>query len=187
MTNQNIILTGFMGTGKTAVGKAVAERLGRILIDMDEVIQRKTGKEISTIFADDGEPAFRTMEAELCLELSQEHSLIIATGGGALVPPRNRELLSRSGVVICLTASPDDIAERLQYVTDRPLLATADRTQRITALMEQRAAAYNALPHHLSTSGLSVEEAADAVIRLARRVDPQHTRTAVGCWSRRAS
>ena len=179
MTNQNIVLTGFMGTGKTAVGKAVAERLGRILIDMDEVIQRKTGKEISAIFADDGEAAFRTMEAELCLELSQEHSLIIATGGGALVPPRNRELMSRSGVVICLTASPDDIAQRLQYATDRPLLATADRTQRITALMELRAAAYNAIPHHISTSGLSVEQAADAVIRLARRVDPHHTRTTV--------
>ncbi|MEZ4770918.1 MAG: 3-dehydroquinate synthase [Caldilineales bacterium] len=179
MTYQNIVLTGFMGTGKTAVGKAVAERLGRIFIDMDEVIQRKTGKEISAIFAGDGEQAFRTMEAELCLELSQEHSLIIATGGGALVPVRNRELMSRSGVVICLTASPDDIARRLEFATDRPLLATADRAQRITALMEQRAAAYGALPHHLSTSGLSVEEVAEAVIRLARRVDPQHSRTTV--------
>ena len=179
MTYQNIVLTGFMGTGKTVVGKAVAERLGRILIDMDEVIQRKTGKEISAIFADDGEPAFRTMEAELCQELAQEHSLIIATGGGALVPPLNRELLSRTGVVICLTAGPEDIAQRLVYATDRPLLATADRTQRITALMEQRAAAYSAIPYHVSTSGLSVEEVADEVIRLARRVDPHHTRTAV--------
>ncbi|MCB9132341.1 MAG: 3-dehydroquinate synthase [Anaerolineales bacterium] len=179
MTYQNIVLTGFMGTGKTVVGKAVAERLGRIFIDMDEVIQRKTGKEISAIFAEDGEPAFRTMEAELCLELSQEHSVIIATGGGALVSPRNRELMSRSGVVICLTASPDEIAQRLLMATDRPLLATADRTQRITALMEQRAAAYSALPHHVSTSGQTVEEVADAVIRLARRVDPHHTCTTV--------
>ncbi len=179
MTHQNIVLTGFMGTGKTAVGKAVAERLGRIFIDMDDVIQRKTGKEISAIFAEDGESAFRTMEAELCLELSQEHSVIIATGGGALVPPRNRELMSRSGVVICLTASADEIAQRLLFATDRPLLATADRAQRITALMEQRAAAYSALPHHISTSGRTPEEVAEAVIRLARRVDPHHTRTTV--------
>lgn len=180
MTYQNIVLTGFMGTGKTAVGKAVAERLGRIFIDMDDVIQRKTGKEIRVIFAEEGESAFRVMEAELCSELAQERNLIIATGGGALVPARNREVLSRGAVVICLTADANDIAQRLMFDTDRPLLATADRVQRITALMEQRAAAYNAIRHHLSTSGRTVEEVADEVIRLARRLDPQHSRTTVG-------
>ena len=90
MTNPNIILTGFMGTGKTAVGQAVAERLGRWFVDMDAAIERRAGKPVSAIFAHDGEAAFRAMEAALCRELAGERNLVIATGGGALVAAANR-------------------------------------------------------------------------------------------------
>lgn len=167
--HDNIVLTGFMGTGKTAVGRAVAERLGRWFIDMDDVIERRAHKSISAIFAEQGEMAFRLLEAELCHELAQERDLVIATGGGALIPETNREALGRSGLLICLTAPVEVILERLAGADDRPLLAGSERRERIEALLAQRAAAYAAIPHQIDTAGLTVEEVADQVIRLARR------------------
>lgn len=179
MHDYNIILTGFMGTGKTAVGRAVAERLGRFFIDMDVIIEQRAGKPISAIFAEDGEAAFRQMEAELCRELAEERNLVIATGGGALVPAANRDLLAASGVLICLTATPDQILRRLQGASDRPLLAGPNRRQRIAALMHERATAYAAIPLQIDTSDLSIEEVADRVIRLARQQGPGPTRIPV--------
>lgn len=179
MTAPNIILTGFMGTGKTVVGQAVAEQLGRWFIDMDQVIERRAGRPISAIFAEQGEMAFRLMEAELCQELAGERNLVIATGGGALVPEANRQALERSGVLICLTAPVDVILDRLQHATDRPLLAGSDRRERIEALLAQRAAAYAAIPHHIDTAGLAVDEVAEQVIRIARRAGPAPTRIPV--------
>ncbi len=179
MTTPNIILTGFMGTGKTAVGQAVAERLGRWFVDMDAVIERRAGKPVSAIFAQDGEAAFRQMEADLCRELAGERSLVIATGGGALVPEANRTALAESGLVICLDASADTILARLGEAADRPLLAGPDRRARVEALLAQRAAAYAAIPHHIDTDGLSVEQVARRVIRLARRIGPGPARIPV--------
>lgn len=172
MTNPNIILTGFMGAGKTAVGQAVAERLGRWFVDMDAVIERRAGRPISAIFSEQGELAFRLMEAELCRELAEERNLVIATGGGALVPEANRQVLAGSSVLICLTAPVDVILARLQGATDRPLLAEAERRRRIEALLAQRAAAYAAIPRQVDTAGLTVEQVAERVIRLARRAGP---------------
>ncbi len=172
MTTPNIILTGFMGSGKTAVGQAVAERLGRWFVDMDAVIQRRAGKPVSAIFAQDGEPAFRQIEAALCRELARERNLVIATGGGALVPDENRAALGESGLLICLDASVDAILARLDGVDDRPLLVGPDRRERVEALLAQRAAAYAAIPHRIATDGLSVAQVAERVIRLAQRAGP---------------
>ena len=99
----NIILTGFMGTGKTSVGREVARRLGRPFIDMDAEIEARTGKSIPAIFAEEGEAHFRNLEAGLCRELSARRGLVIATGGGTLVNEENRRLMSSGGLVICLT------------------------------------------------------------------------------------
>ncbi|MCS6843288.1 MAG: 3-dehydroquinate synthase [Caldilineales bacterium] len=170
--DSNIVLTGFMGTGKTAVGRAVAERLGRWFVDMDAVIEQRARKPIRAIFAEQGEMAFRLMEAELCHELARERNLVIATGGGALVAEANREALGRSGVLICLDAPVEVILERLAGADDRPLLAGQDRRARVEALLAQRAAAYAAIPHHVDTAGKTVEEVAEAVIRIARRAGP---------------
>ncbi|MCS7040296.1 MAG: AAA family ATPase, partial [Caldilineales bacterium] len=109
----NLVLTGFMGTGKTAVGRAVAARLGRPFVDMDEWIARRAGMSIAEIFARQGEGAFRAMEAELVRELAGQRGLVIATGGGALVDPTNRETFCRTGLVICLTASVEAILARV--------------------------------------------------------------------------
>jgi 3-dehydroquinate synthase len=179
MTTPNIILTGFMGTGKTAVGQAVAERLGRWFVDMDAVIERRAGKPVSAIFAQDGEPAFRRMEADLCRELAGEHNLVIATGGGALISEDNRMALGQSGLLICLHAPVDAILARLDGADDRPLLAGSERQARVEALLAQRAAAYAAIPHHIDTDGLSVEQVAERVIRLAQRVGPGPVRIPV--------
>jgi 3-dehydroquinate synthase len=169
MTTPNIILTGFMGSGKTAVGQVVAERLGRWFVDMDAAIERWAGKPVSAIFAQDGEAAFRQMEAALCRELAGERNLVIATGGGALVSDDNRAALGKSGLLICLDATADVILERLGEAADRPLLAGSDRRERIEALLAQRATAYAAIPHHIDTDGLPVERVAERVIRLAQR------------------
>lgn len=179
MTNLNIVLTGFMGAGKTVVGQAVAERLGRWFVDMDAAIERTAGKPVSAIFAQDGEAAFRHMEAKLCRELAGERNLVIATGGGALLSAANREALARNGVVICLHAPAEVILERLEEAVDRPLLAGPDRRERIEALLAERAAAYAAIPHQIDTAGLSVEQVAERVIRLAQRAGPGPTRIAV--------
>jgi 3-dehydroquinate synthase len=179
MTTPNIILTGFMGTGKTAVGQAVAERLGRWFVDMDAVIERRAGKPVSAIFAQDGEAAFRQMEAALCRELAGERNLVIATGGGALVAEENRLALGESGLVICLDAPVDAILARLGDAVDRPLLAGPDRQARVEALLAERAAAYAAIPHHIDTDGLSVDQAAGRVIQLARQIGPGPARIPV--------
>ncbi len=179
MTTPNIILTGFMGTGKTAVGQAVAERLGRWFVDMDAVLEQRAGKPVQAIFAQEGEVAFRLMEADLCHELAQERNIVIATGGGALLLETNRTALAASGVLICLHAPVDTILQRLAGADDRPLLASPDRRERVEALLAQRAAAYGAIPHQIDTDGLTVEQVAEQVIRLARRAGPGPERVPV--------
>lgn len=172
MPSNNIILTGFMGTGKTAVGQAVAERLGRWFVDVDAVIERQAGRPIHQIFAQDGEPAFRALETEVIRSLTNENNLVISTGGGALLSPINRQRLQASGVLVCLRASVDTLLARLADATDRPLLAGPDRRARIATLLAQRAALYDAIPLQVDTDRLSVPEVAEAVIRLARQTGP---------------
>ncbi|MBN2007071.1 MAG: shikimate kinase, partial [Anaerolineae bacterium] len=130
----NLILTGFMGTGKTTIGRAAAQRLGCTFVDMDDVIVACAGKPIPRIFAEDGEPAFRALEAAVCAELSAQDGLVVATGGGALLTPANRAAMQRSGVVICLDASPDEILRRVGGNDDRPLLNVPDPAARIAEL-----------------------------------------------------
>ena len=172
----NIVLTGFMGTGKSVVGREIARRLGRKFVDMDEEIEARAGKSIPEIFAQDGEAAFREMEAALCLELGGEglhpgpvEGLVIATGGGALVDPANRALMMQSGTVICLSCSTDEILQRLEGTanSDRPLLDVADPRAEIERLLEVRRRAYEAIPWQIDTTGLSVEEVVAQVERIA--------------------
>ncbi len=145
MANANIILTGFMGAGKTVTGQEVAARLGRPFVDLDDVIVERAGKPIPAIFAEDGEPAFRAIEAAICEELSAPAGLVIAVGGGAVVNPANRDALSRGGTLICLDASPETLLRRIGDDDNRPMLAGADRLARIYGLLAQRAEAYAAI------------------------------------------
>ena len=166
MAESNIVLTGFMGTGKTSVGRLVAERLGWPFVDLDERIAARAGKPIPQIFAEDGELAFRDMEAEACRELSEGAGLVVATGGGAVLRPENRTALVSGGTVICLEAAPEILGMRLKHAADRPMLAGADRTERIAELLAQREAAYSSLPHHIDTTDLSIGQVADRVLAI---------------------
>jgi 3-dehydroquinate synthase len=168
----NIVITGFMGTGKTTTGRIVAQRLGRECVDMDELIIAREGKPIAQIFKEEGALYFRMKESELCDELSQREGLVIATGGGALIDDHNRAVLSRHARVFCLQAAPATIAQRLEGDERRPLLDERNETQtviaRIEELLERREAAYALIPYHVQTDGLSAEQAAEKIIVCAQ-------------------
>lgn len=164
----NIVLTGFMGTGKTAVGQELATRLQRPFMDMDDCIAARAGCAIAEVFARQGEAAFRRLEQAVCQELAAQSNLVMATGGGTWMNARNRALLSRTGFVICLRASPEHILERIAAESHRPLLesATQSRAARVQSLLAERAVHYNAIPMQIDTSGLSIPEVATAVQRI---------------------
>ena len=169
---KNIILTGFMGTGKTTVGHQVAEQLQRPFVDMDSVIETRAGKPIARIFSEDGEAAFREMEASLCAELSAQQGLVIATGGGTLVDPTNRERMMRSATVICLGCEPASILRRLsaEQRTVRPLLSVPDPLSRIGRLLEERRDAYAAIRWHIDTTHLRPREIVTRVIEAGQSI-----------------
>jgi 3-dehydroquinate synthase len=164
----NLVITGFMGTGKSVVGREVAHRLDRPFIDMDAEIATRAGKPVASIFEEDGEPAFRQMEAALCRELSHRDGLVVATGGGALVDPGSRALMMGSGYVICLDASPEHILQRVGGNDGRPLLAVAHPRLEIERLQEERREAYAAIPWHIDTSQLTIDRAVERVMALPR-------------------
>ena len=163
----NVVLTGFMGTGKTAVGREVARRLRRPFVDMDAVVEARAGKPITRIFAEDGESVFRQMETDLCGELAGQDGAVIAAGGGALVDPANREMLAASSVLICLQAGADEILERVGEVEDRPLLSVPDPGAEVRRLLAARRDAYAAIPWQVDTNGQTPSQIADEIVALA--------------------
>jgi len=173
----NVVVTGFMGTGKTTVGREVARRLGLPFMDMDTEIEAQAGKSIPRIFAEDGERAFRRIEAALCAELSARQKLhpepterlVIATGGGTLVDPTNRALMMESGIAVCLTCDVDEILHRVHRGGnwDRPLLDVVDPRAEIERLLEMRREVYRAIPWQIDTTALPVEEVAARVAQIA--------------------
>lgn len=165
-SRRNIVLTGFMGTGKSVVGREVARRLGRAFVDMDEVIAQRAGMSIPDIFRQYGEEAFRRYERALCEELSKQEGLVIATGGGALVDPHNRELLAASGYLICLDCEVDELFRRLEGDDSRPMLWNENPRQRLIELYRARRLAYAEIPYHLDTTARSLEEIVDEVLQL---------------------
>ena len=167
---QNIVITGFMGTGKTTVGRLLARRLDRRYVDMDVLLAERFGKPIAAVFAEEGEEAFRTAEAELCLELAAERQLVISTGGGALVNESSRTALAETGMLVCLTASEGEILRRVAKSTDRPLLAGGEeeeRRKRIRTLLGVRRAAYGAIPYQIDTDGITPEQVAERILAAA--------------------
>ena len=149
---QNIVLVGFMGTGKTTVGKLVAEQTGMPLLDMDAMIVERAGKSINDIFADDGEPHFRALERELARELSRTEGNIISTGGGIVLNPDNIADFEKNGLVVCLLADAETVLDRVRHDTARPLLA-GDKEKKIIELLESRKPLYESISHCIDTSG----------------------------------
>lgn len=169
--SQNIILTGFMGTGKSSVGRLLALEMDREFFDMDEVIEQRERRTINQIFADVGEPYFRQLEANLCRELSGRENLVIATGGGALVPEENLRVMESTGWVICLDCEPAVLWGRIGHSQNRPMLAEEDETRfaRLAELLAQRAPAFERVQHHVDVTNLTREEAIVEVCKLVRQ------------------
>ncbi len=165
MKKRNIILTGFMGTGKTVTGRVLAERTGLELVDMDSIIETRQGKTIPEIFAQDGEAAFRAMERALVQELAQRDGLIISTGGGIVLNPDNIADFEKTGLAVCLKASPEEIFRRVEADTTRPLL-NGDKRAQIEAILAERKPLYDAVAHGIATDGLTTEETAGQILAL---------------------
>ncbi|MGF6758455.1 shikimate kinase [Paraburkholderia sp. GAS42] len=136
--NANVFFVGLMGAGKTTVGRAVARRLDRPFFDSDHEIEARTGARIATIFELEGEAGFRDREAHTIAELSGRDNIVLATGGGAVLRPENRELLSSRGLVVYLRANPHDLWLRTRRDKNRPLLQTEDPKGRLEALYAVR-------------------------------------------------
>ncbi|MHA1370419.1 MAG: shikimate kinase [Promethearchaeota archaeon] len=165
----NISLIGFMGTGKTTVGRIVAERLNKRFIECDDFIVKKAGKSIPEIFALDGEIAFRELEIQVMKEIQDENNCVFSTGGGVVLNNINVLYMNKSSVVICLVARPDVIYKRImnEGKEKRPLLAKPDPMAEIVRLLEFRKPFYAAATNLLiDTSNLPIEDVVDKVIEL---------------------
>jgi shikimate kinase len=163
-SDDNIILTGFMGTGKSSVGRLLAERLGYTFVDTDDVIAHRCGRAVHEIFRREGEEAFRAREAALARELAAGKRQVIATGGRLMLDADNAAVLSRHGRVFCLWASAEEIMARVAADTAavRPLLAGPDPESRIRALYAERREGYARFTP-IMTSGQTVSEVVQAV------------------------
>jgi shikimate kinase len=161
---RNIVLTGMMGTGKTTVGRHLAERLQVPFYDLDELIEQESGLSIPAIFREQGEPVFRALERAVVSRLGQLEGCIIATGGGTIVDAENLRQLRTKGEIICLTAAPERIVERTKGMEHRPLLWHADRLERIREVMRVRAPVYALVGQPIDTTDLSIEEVAARIL-----------------------
>ena len=161
---QNIALIGFMGTGKSSIGHLIAEQLHFAFVDTDELIEARTGKTISAIFANDGEAAFRQLEKEIVAELSARKRTVISTGGGLGANEDNLASLKEHALVVCLWASPEKIWERVRHQTHRPLLKEADPLAKIRQLLAAREKYYKQADVLLNTELRSLREVAQQVL-----------------------
>jgi shikimate kinase len=163
----NIVLIGFMATGKSAVGRILAERLGWPFYDTDAMIEEQTGLTIPEIFAKKGEGPFRDLETQAIRLLSVLDKIVIATGGGAALRPENMRELERTGSVFCLTARPDTILGRAgDRLNARPLLAGRDPRSAVEKMLRDRAGAYQRCRAAIPTDDLSPEQVADKILAL---------------------
>ncbi|MDD2581979.1 MAG: shikimate kinase [Desulfuromonadaceae bacterium] len=166
MPERPLILTGFMGSGKSSVGKIVAERLGYRFIDLDAEIVAVTGCSINEIFARDGEQSFRALEtSQLKRILSKGERCVVATGGGAVILASNRDVMRSSGMIINLKVTTEQVGDRLKGCTDRPLLAGNDSGERTKTLMDEREQFYADADIRIDTDGKSVEDVAAEILR----------------------
>ena len=165
MPSTNLYLVGFMGTGKTTIGKIVARYLGFSFLDSDQVIEQQQNKSISEIFEVQGEHAFREMERRFVEKGHPLKKHVISCGGGLMAQPGMPETLKSRGVVICLCASPETILQRTQGKKHRPLLNTEDQMERIRTLYESRMPFYRQANSIILTDGRSSAEVAEHVSR----------------------
>jgi shikimate kinase len=166
----NIILTGFMGTGKSTVGKIISERLNLNYVDIDDLIEKTVGMKISEIFNRFGEERFRDIETEMVKLITKKKGQVISTGGGVVLRDENLYYLKSSGIVFCLTASPDTIFERIKDGKNRPLLQGSNQKEMIIELMTKRKPYYKKADLMIDTDSLTAEKVAEIIIKEYKRL-----------------
>ncbi|OUQ89598.1 shikimate kinase [Brevibacillus brevis] len=163
---KNLVLVGFMGTGKTTVGAALAASLEMKHTDLDDAIVEWEGRSIPEIFTDQGEAYFRDVETKRLAQLLAVGSQVVTTGGGAVLRKQNVEMMLEHGIVIALHATEEELIKRLEKDTGRPLLAGGVAT-RVKTLMAERAGVYDFAPIQVDTTGKSLS---DIVLEITRQV-----------------
>lgn len=162
---KNIVLTGFMGSGKTVVGNRLSKILGMKVVDIDDIIEERVCMSINDIFARYGEPYFREVEKSIVKEVSELEGRIIVTGGGVVLNKENMRNLRKKGVVVYLHVTPDAAYARVRAQTHRPLLKVDDPLRKIKELLEYRAPFYGDNDVTVDTTGLTVDKVVDEVLR----------------------
>ncbi|MGB0744972.1 MAG: shikimate kinase [Opitutales bacterium] len=164
----NLYLVGFMGVGKSAIGRKVARELGYRFIDSDNEIEKQAGRKISQIFAEEGEPAFRQMERSFIESGHPDMACVVSTGGGLVVHEGMSDLLKQKGVVVCLFASAETVIERTGRNKKRPLLNVENPEERVRELLAEREPFYMNSGACITTEGRSMTEVVRHVIRSYR-------------------
>ena len=162
----NIYLVGFMGTGKTSVGRLLAEKKRWNFIDLDELIELKERRRIVDIFAKEGEPYFRKIEKKALREVASQKNFVVACGGGIVLDKENIKVMKSSGLMVCLTAAPKEILKRVAANTQRPLLNVTDPAGRIEILLKMRAPYYAQSDRTVDTTRLSIKEVAAKISKI---------------------
>ena len=168
---KNVVLIGFMGTGKTSVGRLLATRLGCAFHDLDRKIEEKHGMSIPAMFREHGEPYFRAREKEAVRAAAQRTNLVIATGGGTVKDAENAALLRQNGIIVALTADVDTILQRTATRGSRPVLDHADdgdRRAAVVQLLDERRSLYDGADITVDTSGRALLEVAEYILQALR-------------------
>ena len=163
---RNIYLVGFMGTGKTAVGKELARIKKWQFMDLDDLIELREKRTITDIFTQEGEPYFRRIEKRALKEVAKEKKFVVACGGGIVIDKDNISIMKETGMIICLTASAQVILKRTSAYAHRPLLNVFEPKKQIELLLEIRAPYYALADKTIDTSKLSIKEAVDKILKL---------------------
>ena len=165
---QNIALIGFMGAGKSAVGRNLAKRLGRRFVDLDRIIERSAGMKVREIFEQKGEAYFRELEKQALVQVLAKQGQVIATGGGVVLDDDNLALLGQQTLLISLSASTETILKRVGDGAKRPLLQSNDRQARIEELLKARQARYAKAHVTIDTGDLTLDQVVDKIIGISQ-------------------
>jgi len=163
---RNIVLVGFMGTGKTVVAKALAHDMDKTYVSTDDLIEAREKRAIKEIFRDEGEPYFRQIEKEVVKEVSEKQDQVIDAGGGVVLDDENMETLRGTGIIICVWADPKTIYERTQKCGHRPLLNVDDPEKRIRELLDHRRPFYGKADFHIDTTDIEINAVVDRIRRI---------------------
>lgn len=164
----NIYLVGFMGTGKTSVGRLLAKEKGWDFVDLDELIELKEQRRIVDIFAKEGEPYFRKIEKKVLKEVSTQKKFVVACGGGIVLDKNNIKLMKKTGSLVCLSATSKEILKRVSACSHRPLLNVVKPGQRIELLLKMRQPYYMQADKIIDTSGLSIKQVAARISKILK-------------------